>query len=342
MKAAVLSKLRKWEYKDIPMPKINDKTKFAIIKIKLNGICSTDVLRSMETGFYNYPIVPGHEMIGEVHEIKKNPSLKIGDRVAVYPLIPCEACEYCKSKNPNLCDNYSFLGSRTNGGYAQYVYAPINNLIKIPNNVSDEKAIFTEPLSVALHAHRVAEDFLKPKKILILGLGPIGLLIALWAKYKKIKHVVAIDRNKNRFKIFNKIGYNKTIDSSKKSFMKDVKLSGKFDTVFETSGSTELQKLGITMTAKKGQFILLSNPNDDLIMDKSCYSLILRGEINFRGSWSSLINPINEWKLSLKMLSQSKLDPSALITKVVDLSDLPSTMPLMYEKKFSFIKVAVK
>ena len=71
------NELKKWKYKDIPKPVIKDTSKYAIVKIRLNGICSTDILRSMETGFYNYPIVPGHEMVGEVHEIKKNSSFKI-------------------------------------------------------------------------------------------------------------------------------------------------------------------------------------------------------------------------------------------------------------------------
>ena len=341
MKASLLKNFKKWEYTDINIPSNVNSTK-ALIKITLSGICSTDIVRSIETGFYFYPIVPGHEMVGIVEKInKKNKLLKKGDRVAVYPLIPCKKCQYCKNGSPNLCDNYDFLGSRSNGGYAEYVIAPIKNLIKIPNKVPDNKAVFTEPLSVALHAFRVAENFKKPKRILILGLGPIGLLLAIWAKHKKIKSVVAIDRNINRFKIFKKIGYKNILDSSKKNFENKINKTENFDTVFECSGSTKLQIIGINKTEKKGQFIILSHPKEDLLLDKTTYSKILRNEINFRGSWSSKIEPYNEWKKTLSILSLGKIDPSKLISDKITLKELPFKMIKMYKKEFPFVKVVV-
>ncbi len=342
MKASLLKKIKKWEYSELPLPSNYNQNKYALIKTSLNGICSTDVLRSMKTGFYNYPIVPGHEIIGKVFNIKNNKKIKKGDRVAAYPLIQCKKCKHCKDKNPNLCDNYSFLGSRTNGGYADFVLCPIENLVKIPDEVSNEKAVFTEPLAVTLHSFKIAEESFKPKKILILGLGPIGLLVALWAKYKGYKDVTAIDRNPNRFKIFKKIGFSKYINSKKTNLINLNKHSEYYDTVFECSGSIKLQEIGISLTEKKGQFILLSNPNDDLNMSKNLYSKILRGEINFRGSWSSLISPTNEWDQALKMMKVKSFDPSILISKKIKLKQLPNIIPKMYYKKFPFIKVVVE
>ncbi len=342
MKASYLKKLKKWTYSEIPVPSNYDESKYAIVKTSLNGICSTDILRSMKTGFYNYPIVPGHEIIGSVYKIKSSTKFKLGDRVAVYPLIQCKKCKYCKNQYPNLCDNYSFLGSRTNGGYAEYVLTPIENLIKIPKEVSDERAVFTEPLAVTLHSFKIAEKNFKPKKILILGLGPIGLLITLWAKAKGYKNVTAIDRNKNRFNVFKKIGYSKYLDSNKINFQTLIDQKAYYDTVFECSGSTILQEIGISLTEKQGQFILLSNPNNDLNMNKNLYSKILRGEINFRGSWSSLITPYNEWKKALKMMKKKSFDPSILISKKISLRQMPHLIPQMYNKKFPFIKVVVK
>ena len=339
MKAAILKKLKNWQYADIQTPKINKNN--ALIKMQLSGICSTDILRSHKTGFYSYPIIPGHEMIGKIEKIQNNSKYKIGDRVAVYPLIPCERCIYCKKNSPNLCIDYNFLGSRTHGGYSEFVLAPIKNLIKIPKNVSNEKAVFTEPLSVALHAFKISEEQFKPKRILILGLGPIGLLIGLWAKYKKIKNVSSIDRNLNRFKIFKKIGYIDCYNSANKSFNKKITNIKKFDTVFECSGSTYLQKLGIHLTEKKGQFIILSNPNNNLNLDKDTFSKILRNEIKVKGSWSSLIKPNNEWLKTLKILSQKNMDPSILISKSISLKEVPKKMKQMYNKEFPYIKVVV-
>ena len=342
MKACTLLSIKNWEFGETSFPEDYDKEHWAIIKTTMNGICSTDVLRSMKTGFYSYPIVPGHEIIGKVHAIDKSSDFKVDDRVAVYPLIPCNECVHCRNEDPNLCDNYNFLGSRTNGGYSEYLLAPIKNLVRIPDNVSDAKAVFTEPLAVTLHAFKVAESYKKPRKILIIGLGPIGLLMAMWAKYKGIKDVFAIDRNKNRFSVFQKIGFSNHLNTNEDNIDKFEENSDYFDTVFECSGSTALQRVGINKTMKKGQFILLSNPNDDLLMDQNLYSRILRSEINFRGSWSSKIKPDNEWKESLELLAGKKCDPAILISQKIKLDELPAIMPEMYEKNFDFVKVVVE
>ena len=85
-KAAILKGLGDWIYDEIEIPE-PDKSR-AIIRIIKSGICSTDVVRSMEFGFYSYPIVPGHEMLGEIYKLgSKHQSLKEGDKVCVYPLI---------------------------------------------------------------------------------------------------------------------------------------------------------------------------------------------------------------------------------------------------------------
>ena len=137
-KSSLLKGLGNWDYDEI---KINDPNKDqAIIKIISCGICSTDVVRSMKIGFYFYPIVPGHEMLGYIYKLRNtNNNFKEGDKVCVYPLITkctdiscCGASHgaYGYGKNPNLCSDYDFLGSRSHGGYSEYVLSPVKNLVK--------------------------------------------------------------------------------------------------------------------------------------------------------------------------------------------------------------------
>ena len=138
-KAAILKSLGNWTYDEFSIPDPGKDR--AIIKIIKSGICSTDVVRSMEKGFYSYPIVPGHEMLGYVYKLgSQNNILKEGDKVCVYPLITrcsddtcCGGCNtvYGIGKAPNLCSNYDFLGSRSHGGYAEFVSSPIKNLVKV-------------------------------------------------------------------------------------------------------------------------------------------------------------------------------------------------------------------
>ena len=112
-KSAVLKSLGNWDYDEISVNDPNPDQ--VIVKVIQCGICSTDVVRSMKVGFYNYPIVPGHEIIGKIFKIGKNKNgFKEGDKVCVYPLITCGSPECCGNsisaygvqKNPNL--PYSF------------------------------------------------------------------------------------------------------------------------------------------------------------------------------------------------------------------------------------------
>jgi L-iditol 2-dehydrogenase len=117
MKAAVLEDFKKWRYyNNFPDPICSEND--ILVKVKHASICSTDVLRSMQTGFYHYPIIPGHEFCGEIVDKGKNikeSTLNVGDKVAVYPLMNCGKCRSCKNGKQNLCNDYNFLGSRTHG-----------------------------------------------------------------------------------------------------------------------------------------------------------------------------------------------------------------------------------
>ncbi|MFC1715360.1 alcohol dehydrogenase catalytic domain-containing protein [Candidatus Poribacteria bacterium] len=114
----------------------------------------SDVPRVMKKGTYSFPLIPGHEFAGEVAQIGEDISthFKVGDRVAVFPLIPCKECAYCQIGEYAQCDNYDYLGSRRDGGFAEYVAAPVDNLVPIPDNVDFDCAAMAEPASVALHA----------------------------------------------------------------------------------------------------------------------------------------------------------------------------------------------
>ena len=105
----------RFENQEIPCTQKGD----ALVRVRAAGICGSDIPRIFETGAHVHPIVPGHEFSGEVVECDDR-SL-IGKRVGVFPLIPCEECPQCKQKQYQLCRNYNYLGSRCDGGFAEYV-----------------------------------------------------------------------------------------------------------------------------------------------------------------------------------------------------------------------------
>ena len=351
-KAALLKSLGNWTYDEIIIP--NPGKDRAIIKILKSGICSTDVVRSMEVGFYSYPIVPGHEMLGHVYKLgSQNKNLKEGDKVCVYPLITkcsddtcCGGCNtvYGIGKAPNLCSNYDFLGSRSHGGYAEFVSSPIKNLVKVPDNLDDDLAVFTEPASVALHAFKVAKQDRKFDSVIILGLGPIGILLASWCKLNNISNVIGVDRNENRFNNFKELGFKNIIDTKKDNIEEKINkftLNDKVEIAFECSGSEELLNKGILNLKKSGKIVVLSNQIKKSTLYHNTLNKILRQEIQIKGSWSSVIDPHNEWEETLNMIDNNKLEIKNLISHHFRLSDAPNLFKSMYKKEFKFSKVVL-
>ena len=350
-KAAVLKGLGDWKYDEIIVPD-PDKNR-AVIKIIKSGICSTDVVRSMEFGFYSYPIVPGHEMLGSVYKLgSKQENLKEGDKVCVYPLITrCldDSClcghshsVYGINKAQNLCSDYDFLGSRSHGGYAEFVSAPIKNLVKVPDNVDDNLAVFAEPASVALHAYKIAKQDRTFDSVAIFGLGPIGILIAAWCKLNKIKNVIGIDRNEHRFKNFTDLGFKNIVDTNRDNIKNKIsKFTSKenVEIAFECSGSEMLLNSSINSLKKSGKVVILSNQINKSTLSHETLNKILRQEIQIKGSWSSIIEPHNEWEESLDMINKNKLEIKDLISHHYKFSDASHIFKSMYKKEFKFSKV---
>ena len=341
-KAAFLKDLGNWTYGEINIPNPNlDQT---IVKIIACGICSTDVVRSFGVGFYFYPIVPGHEMLGIVHKVGgKSFNIKEGDKVAVYPLITkCDTEECCGySSDPNLCSKYDFLGSRSNGGYSEYVLAPTCNLVKIPDSLTGKLGVLTEPMAVALHALKKS-NYKNSENILICGLGPIGILVAHWCKINSIKNVCGLDRNDIRFKNFKDTGYNNIINTNKDNInekLLDYTEKKGFDIIFECSGSEELFNFSITALKKKGQLVVLSNQIQNINLSKKTLNALVRYEINIQGAWSSLIKPKDEWSEAIEGLVEIKNNLNNFISHDYKLSESREVFYRMHKKAFPFSKV---
>ena len=130
--------------RDIPQP---SKPNEALIKIRKAGICSTDL--ELVKGYYPYTGVLGHEFVGEVVDAPEKSW--IGQRVVGEINAVCGKCEACLNGRPTHCENRTVLGiANRDGVFAEYTTLPIENLYRVPDSVSDEMAVFTEPLAAAL------------------------------------------------------------------------------------------------------------------------------------------------------------------------------------------------
>ena len=180
MKAYSLHAINDLRYEDVEYPECN--SGWCIVNVKYSGICSSDVPRILKKGTYKFPTIPGHEFSGVVCQVadKENENL-IGKHVGVFPLIPCKKCEQCMEGNYEMCSHYDYIGSRRDGGFAEYVAVPIWNLVELPSEIDLKEAAMMEPLAVALHAVKQA-NINYEKKVAVVGTGLIAFAIAQWAK----------------------------------------------------------------------------------------------------------------------------------------------------------------
>jgi len=250
VKAWVLHNLSDLRFEDVPEPK--PKSGEVLVKVKCAGICSSDIARVFSTGAYSYPLILGHEFSGETSD---------GRRVGVFPLLPCFECESCKRKHYETCSNYSYIGSRRDGAFAEYVAVPEWNLVKIPDNMSFEAAAMLEPAAVALHAAKQL-DLQNVSSIAVVGSGVIGKLIAKWLTIYGVFNVDLLGRN-------------------------DTQHFEHYDACVEAVGSTNALQRCIDLVHPNGQIVLVGNPVKDFCLEQKLYWQILRKQINIRGSWNS-------------------------------------------------------
>lgn len=153
MKAWVLQGIDRLVLQEVPVPKLESGE--VLVAVRVAGICGSDIPRIYRTGAHRHPLIPGHEFSGEVVELGGNVDRGwLGQRVGVFPLIPCRSCEPCRKRQYEMCRNYDYLGSRRDGGFAEYVAVPVWNLLALPQSVSCEEAAMLEPMAVAVHAMR--------------------------------------------------------------------------------------------------------------------------------------------------------------------------------------------
>ena len=155
MKAYLLHDINDLRYEDVEYPKCP--RDWCVIEVKAAGICSSDIPRAFKKGAYHFPIILGHEFSGIVDKVAdKNNENLLGKRVGIFPLIPCHQCSQCNSEHYETCSNYDYIGSRRDGGFAEYVAVPVWNLIELPDTISFKEAAMMEPLAVALHAVKLS------------------------------------------------------------------------------------------------------------------------------------------------------------------------------------------
>jgi len=276
------------------------------------GICSSDIPRCFDNKAYFYPIVIGHEFLVEIIDDPQK-KLKKGEKFAVFPLKPCFKCESCSSKEYNRCSNYSYYGSREDGGMQSILDIDRWNLVPVPNTLDNISACLIEPVAVCKHASVFAEHSIK---ILLFGGGFLSQILSKILSSQN-KDITCIDRNEYKEDFFSKdISFN--IDTA---HLKD----SSFDLIYECSGSPIALEECIRLAKPRGEIIQLANPNINTNLGSNLLSKFMRKEQKIIGTWNSRFRPddpeICEWRKSIDMLINNKINIKDLITHNCNLQE---------------------
>lgn len=337
MKAWVLHDIGDIQFEEVkePQPAKGE----VLVKVVSAGICGSDIPRIYKTGTYHFPTIPGHEFSGIVADVGIGVKSEWKNKcVGVFPLIPCRICASCKKEQYEMCRNYGYLGSRQDGGFAEYVAAPVWNLIELPESVSFVEAAMMEPMSVAVHAIRRAQPD-RDGICVICGLGTIGMLILMFLKEAGLQNILVVGNKDFQRQTASKLGVEKdcycdsrTEDVSK-WLMEHTDNRGA-DVFFECVGKNETISQALDLTTPAGKVMLVGNPASDMEFQKAVYWKILRNQLMVLGTWNASFTHSrkDDWHYVMERLQNHKICPEELVTHHFPLEGLSEGLILMRDK----------
>ena len=316
MKALWLDKeLQLGETVPIPKPGPGE----ALVRVLKAGICSTDL--EMVKGYYPFKGVLGHEFVGEITEAPEALH-RVGERVVGEINIACGNCEFCKKGSPTHCSKRKVLGIKDwNGAFAEYLCLPLKNLLKVPDSVPDDVAVFTEPIAAALEIQKQVR--INPEHhVLVVGAGRLGQLIALTTKHIGCDLQVVAKHPKQH----------KLLELVDITVLKDHEIQEQsFDIVIEAVGSPTGFALASAAVKPQGTIVLKSTYKGKAEIDLSS---IVVNEVTLVGS------RCGPFESALELLESGEIDPTPLLEKHFDLGDGLEAME--YARRPGVLKVLLE
>jgi len=308
------------------------------VRVAFGGICGSDLHYYNHGGFgavrLREPMILGHEIAGVVEAVGVEAQrIKVDDRVAVSPSVPCGRCRYCLEGRPNLCLDMQFYGSAMRFPHVQGVFSEAIVCLEsqahvAPEGVSLAEAAVAEPLAVALHATRRAGS-LMGKRALVSGSGPIGALCALAARRAGAAEIVVADIADGALAFASRLGVDRAINVAREPEAFDAWKADKgyFDVVFEASGAQAALRNGIEATRPGGVLMQLGLGGDMTIP----INVITFKELELRGTFRFH----EEFALALEYMGKGLIDVKPLISATLPFTEARAAFELATDRSRS-------
>ncbi len=308
----LMTEPKKITIREVEIPKTGPDQ--VLVKIKKIGVCGSDIHVYHGTHPYtSYPVTQGHEVAGQIVEVGEYvKDLKVGQKVIIEPQVFCGRCYPCMHGKYNLCEHLKVMGFQTTGTASEYFAVDSSKITPIPEDMTYSEGAMMEPLAVTIHAAKRFPE-VKGCNAVVLGCGPIGILLIQSLKAFGAAKVMATDISDKRLELAKSLGADVVVNTKDEDYAKElVKTFGpdKADVVYECAGSDITMEQAI-QNARKGSTIILvavfgKRANVDLAKLNDS-ELDLNTSMMYRHEdFVDAIRFVNEGKIQLKPLQSAK------------------------------------
>ena len=343
MKAAFLTGIREVEIREMPEPQLV-RPSDVLLEIELVGVCGSDMhyYRTGRIGrqVVQFPWVVGHECAATVLAAGGEvTNVKVGDRVALDPLIACGRCDQCLGGRAHTCRNQRFLGcpGELPGCLAQRLVMPARCCFPVGPEVTDEQAVLVEPFSIGLYAQRLAGD-LDGYTVGILGSGPIGLCVLAAARAAGAKKIYSTDIRDYRANLAARFGADWTGNPQREDIVEA--LAGLeplgLDFVYECAGEQETLDEAVRLLKPGGVLFLVGIPELDRV--SFTMDLLRRKEIRIANvrRQNRCVEP------AIRMLAGRRVDPGGLVTHTFSLDETKQAFDTVADYRDGVVKAMIR
>lgn len=323
MKAAVLEAVKKITVRtDVPPPTIGPRD--VLVRAKACGICGTDVHIWEGDFFPTFPLIPGHEVAGEVAEVGAEVhDLAVGDRVMVDPTVTCEECHFCMINRQNHCLAWNAVGVTRDGGFAEYVRVPAKNCYRF-EKVSFGEAAFCEPLAcVVFGQDRARIDI--GSEVLILGAGPIGQLHLQACRANGASAVTVVDVVESKLDLARQHGAAEVVVARDdlEARLKKIARYG-FDVVIDATGVAAVMQNSLKYVKNGGKYLVFGvcGPHDTI--EISPFE-IYRRDLEIIGSFAIR----RTYDRAFKLMEHGVVDVKRLVHEALPVEELSRGLEMM-------------
>lgn len=295
----------RWERVPIPEPRAGE----ALLRVIACGLCGTDLHLKSQGHYYwrGQPLTLGHEIVAEVVHLPLGDTrgLQVGDVVVVDPQLVCGDCFYCRRGRLNLCDRLEHLGLSVDGGFAEYLVAPVRNLYRVPEEAPAAELwryALVEPVATCVAGMRLANP--QPDEVVaIIGLGFFGQVYAQLARLWGVQQVIGIERSPARRAVAQQIGA--AIALAPEEWEASPTHA---EVVIDAAGSPDAAEWCLRVARKAGRVIVFGYRPEPVQVD--WYQILIK-ELTIIGSRSSN----HAWEFALRLVHEERLLLTPLVQR---------------------------